>query len=95
MPYLVARVPRDREGHLRLLTGHDVLPGEMEHVNHGPLGAHLFQWTSLQAHCVPVPVLSPEGLETLLPGQGDWLDTQKAAAENTQTQSDMVEPSAG
>ena len=42
--------------------------------------------SSQQADCVPGPVLRPAGWETPLSGQGDWVGTQKTAAEDTHTQ---------
>ena len=56
--------------------------GEREDDNLGPSGAHLFS----AAYWVPGPVLSPAGWEAPLSGQGDWLGTQKTAAEDTHTQ---------
>lgn len=60
--------------------------GERENNNLVPLGAHLFPQTSLLAYCVPGPVLSPAAWERLLSGQGDWMGTQKTAAEDIHTQ---------
>ena len=53
--------------------------------------AHAFiygviQHTLTVAFWVPGPVLSPAGWEAPLSGQGDWLGTQKTAAEDTHTQ---------
>ena len=42
--------------------------------------------SSQQAYWEPGPVLSPAGWEAPLTGQGDWLGTQKTAAEDTHTQ---------
>lgn len=58
---------------------------EREEDNLGPLGAHLFGQTSVQAYCVPSPVLSPAA------GRDSCLARETAQAhsssENIHTQS--------
>lgn len=51
---------------------------EREQDNLGPLGAHLFGQISLQAYCVPSPVLSPAG------GRDSCLARETGQAHRTQ-----------
>lgn len=65
--YLVARVPGDRQGHFRLLTGHKVLP-EREEDNLG-----LSESTVFGRHNCPDSA-SSAGLKTQCAGQwAHWL----------------------